>query len=1076
MDDEPFLRLIKTGDPQEVIRGLSGKNEKERGSLSRLAIDWLTVCQAKMTEKAWAGFLVFGGTGDLPREARKAKEVLESYRSGAMALPAQCEDPKTAEAARVALLATANLTAIKRFRRPGLPLPDNAYLVLSDRKPRFLAGWLEFALESSPLSYYPVASRLEADKLVNCRPSTAYLQGMIATLGGDEAALVEKLSDPAFLAERLWPLFDDSAAVSRLTYPVFEDSFRNFDFNVLGAQAFDWQAQVRESNLITEASKVWKRALSSGAGKSPELRARLIDTLVTVLTRISADSENRKRNSVIDLESSISWITSLIDACGLSADERREYLPRFIGLLATRDWEALTWTIGKIEECSDQGLPVDDICANIGSVLANKRTEPARQALKLLSRIARSDGASLPAVARAAVDALEHKSPEIRKTALDLLEKTEALQVPEIASLLNDRAQFLSGLERERACSLLQSYDLLDRPVSAAGFDEEEEKAILERAGHLPADLAKLAGIEHAIKAVKGDLPFAPAINLLSMDFPRLSEKNKLEPIKSIDDLVYHLSSILSGRANSDELELGLEGIARLCSEQPPDMKERTAALEKRLKDIPPEPFHIWAWSNAPGATTTMAGLIKSWLDGSKQDSKPGKLLLDSLNSIGSRIKEIGLLERVTPGATSTEYVFADRANHVASSAARRESLEILATPTHRGGWIDPLTFVERYERLQTEGSRPNKVDFIQALLRLAPDGRPEALKKLGKITSEYDAALVYALGADTTVAQTERLMKTSSLWVAAARCRSPYGDDPMVDARFPGTGPDGAIAARYEESFDEMERLQRMGLSFSGDGYEITRIMRTAPAAEKSAPVEMPTVLIHISKSFLASNNAVWPQNRESYFATEIRRMAVFHQSNSDFWLGSWAEPLFDPDVHTAGNGRILIALGLCAKNQDLARLALDALITSVDDGRLDGIVFGEALGTLSKTGQIVKSRWAKALKEMSSISPLHGQFVNLAIQRLMAHLPRADARASTDLIELLFDLLDHSGDCLTDEGARLYLESIPGSGKKAKLARAICQKTKNSENPYRKEAALAALQSRIARVENWQSRLTEA
>src|SRR5690606_7050116 len=52
-----------------------------------------------------------------------------------------------------------------------------------------------------------------------------------------------------------------------------------------------------------------------------------------------------------------------------------------------------------------------------------------------------------------------------------------------------------------------------------------------------------------------------------------------------------------------------------------------------------------------------------------------------------------------------------------------------LCMPTHAGGWLCPVALVDRVQGYEKARVDIGKYDFIQALLRLAPDGRKEALK-----------------------------------------------------------------------------------------------------------------------------------------------------------------------------------------------------------------------------------------------------------------------------------------------------------------------------------------------------------
>ncbi|MBK8579053.1 MAG: hypothetical protein IPN78_12730 [Candidatus Accumulibacter sp.] len=66
------------------------------------------------------------------------------------------------------------------------------------------------------------------------------------------------------------------------------------------------------------------------------------------------------------------------------------------------------------------------------------------------------------------------------------------------------------------------------------------------------------------------------------------------------------------------------------------------------------------------------------------------------------------------------------RLRELARHLDRHGALAPLATPTHSHGWLDAHTLVRRLAVYEQENRRPLRHDLLQALLRLAPDGRAE--------------------------------------------------------------------------------------------------------------------------------------------------------------------------------------------------------------------------------------------------------------------------------------------------------------------------------------------------------------
>ena len=76
--------------------------------------------------------------------------------------------------------------------------------------------------------------------------------------------------------------------------------------------------------------------------------------------------------------------------------------------------------------------------------------------------------------------------------------------------------------------------------------------------------------------------------------------------------------------------------------------------------------------------------------------------------------------------------------------------------------------------------------------MRLAPENRARALGRLQDIAGETADAARHALGEEGV-----EIGPTATFWVAAARARAPFLDDPTVELRYPQLGPDAGCAAR---------------------------------------------------------------------------------------------------------------------------------------------------------------------------------------------------------------------------------------------------------------------------------------
>jgi hypothetical protein len=218
-----------------------------------------------------------------------------------------------------------------------------------------------------------------------------------------------------------------------------------------------------------------------------------------------------------------------------------------------------------------------------------------------------------------------------------------------------------------------------------------------------------------------------------------------------------------------------------------------------------------------------------------------------------------------------------------------------------------------------------------------------------------------------------------------------------------------------------------------------------------------------------------IWPSAREAWCAAGACSLA----DNLDWWEACWGnrvylEPLLDPDTHPGRMARLLLLLGLAAKEPGERGLATDVLIAAITDGRVTGASLGEILAEVLALGPAKGARLAKTLADAARTSPLHGETVRTALEMVLAGAPELRPADLGALLELLQELCVLGGTAVATPAAREFLQAQGGSGKTAKLAKALLAL---SEAPqavaYRRQAASLALAGRVERAERW-ARLT--
>ena len=97
------------------------------------------------------------------------------------------------------------------------------------------------------------------------------------------------------------------------------------------------------------------------------------------------------------------------------------------------------------------------------------------------------------------------------------------------------------------------------------------------------------------------------------------------------------------------------------------------------------------------------------------------------------------------------------RVDELMDAASRAAGRPPLAAPTHRRGFIDPTQLVGRLADRQRQKVPVSRVDFVTALMRIAPQRASAALEPARRLAAdEHALALRYALGEDVKVGDRE--------------------------------------------------------------------------------------------------------------------------------------------------------------------------------------------------------------------------------------------------------------------------------------------------------------------------------
>lgn len=725
-----------------------------------------------------------------------------------------------------------------------------------------------------------------------------------------------------------------------------------------------------------------------------------------------------------------------------TAGEQAERVDRYLGLTASRNPSTVTFALKVLSALEEAGrLDPEKIVAAAGPVLLARAKGTVLSALGMLDRAAGREPGVRARAANVALGALTHESPAVHEAVIDMIERHGDHADGALVQELRARIETIAPSQRPRALAWL----------GAAGGAPETEPApsdisldeVLARARSLDPVIARKAGVTAVVELIGRDDGEVEAIDFDDADAPRLIPENAVAPITELDELIAVFAQVLEDASDAVEVERVLDGVSRLCDRVPDDFEDRTGPLRVRA-----------GRRDAFGYCGILNGLALAWTTG-----KPHPV----------------------NGAYSSGYLdgfFARRVFALACRTVDRQAAPLVGAPTHVGGWIDPRVLVERARAGAALSGKVDRLDASLALLRLAPDPGPraEALKAAATLEGPFASALRYALGG-----QGETVGPDAGLWVAAARARAPREDDPLVEARHAGLGPDAGRAARHallpgpHRPRDRYSGRRRSVISCeppvpTGHVASSTRLW-DLPSSSSSDyfSVMLHDALAHGGRFGTGWVASAWPLGRESFFAVGCDMLLGTDYPPSEIGgVRPFVEALLDPDTPLRPMGRLLLAGMLSSNRPELQGLAVDALVAAVDDGRIDGRLLGESVRQLLDAGLAKPARLAKAFADAARVSLLHARVVAQAIQRLavgQSHPPLGFHL----LLELLRELLVETGGWVDDPANRAGLEGLLTGGKTARLVRDILAIEAANARSTRAAALVRALWSRVERGERW-------
>lgn len=850
---------------------------------------------------------------------------------------------------------------------------DLVHRALADRRPSWASQWLEHYIRSARSTEWHGLRQLILDGICERPQDEHYIRLMIDGLSvkGRKVA-VQLRKDPDLLANEFW-------------------------------QVFQVPGVIRNGGMFGYVDDRWADGIVQ-LEKNGELdRAKLFESILATPHM----GFNR---------SQIKFFLDLHDRLKPTDDELRHRINDYVGLVDSPLAPVAKWSFERLRSLDDSApLPLE----TIGEVLRNSfATAPkgqVKQSLRWLRDIIGRDPVNKAAVIGIAVSGLLHEKADVQAEVWKFLEKhaqgdepfAERLQVvrPHVSAStrkaiekwLRDAAVGTPAGKAETPTKRSPASDGLLQPLAA----EVEDR---------PKRWRKLCAVDELLAAAGQNPLLIPPTRFSGMEFQRLPLANPLPAVESLDELFDVAAAALESSERFEEGEQVIDALTRIAVDTEHaaygPLKKRLNQLTRRFSRL----FFIGAMNQVD-----LVPMLQCWA---------------KTQSVAEIKKEVRKTN--SPGPHGLVGVLSIRNRAIFERLAADQPMTLLGTMTHRGGWIDPRRLVERLKAVDDEGGLLEQ-DLVLSLLRLAPDGRRDALRELNrarKLKSEFAQALRYALGG------TVKIGDSAPLWVAAARARSPYEDDLAVEKRFPNLGPDAGRVAKYQ--------FQR------NDG-DFQVYAEGSPVCDaeywrypKKPLFDFPTVIPH---QFVSGKSAVdaadtrpeprecanaaatvWPLNRDGFYANR-------------YIPADDLDPLFDPctPIHAPQSMAIVQSLisGYVIYAPEVTA-AVDLAIATIEDGRYDACQIGEFLAMYIESVQ----RFVKGLKTIAEVSALHSYQMAQTILAIFDHpLPDKLPARISDLYGLLYELLVELNMPVPQDKRERLAARAQGASKSAKLLKQILE-----------------------------------
>ncbi len=673
-----------------------------------------------------------------------------------------------------------------------------------------------------------------------------------------------------------------------------------------------------------------------------------------------------------------SWFSRLFISLKPTLEELEVRASNLILLMGSQIPPTVSFALKNLNSLEKKKLlNTDMFLDNVEPVLNAKTKSTVMLSLRILESLAKRNIDKAEKIALASTHAIIFDNAEVQKKVFDLIDKYGNQKDENISEALKLNADFIVPSLKNRLSSWVSIED-----ARSSDIEESYNSTLVETSNN---------------------------------------QNEGIVPIENFEELISEFLQLIEEPNDPIAIERLFDGLSRVGRSRPEDFMKLIGPLEKRASTLESRGSEKWL-------TYQLSKLALSYIN----------------NKNGFRVTYNEILKK---NESNFENVFIARLYFLVESILRKTNIEVplISAPTHGRGFITPSVLLDRIKAIESAKEQSSMIDNVLAILRLDcglidESELKETIKQLKGIKTEFSLACAYALGGEVDIG------KRAALWIAASRIRAPEGEDKLILDKFGTLGPDAGQASRYKPWVEVHN-------SNDGDYTWYNLKVERTPRAPEEIPLEHLAVLFHkytegyYSDTYFGYNeglvrwgSTIWPGNLEPYFACGACELSISYPE-AQWHVQSFFLPMLEQNVPLKPMALLLLIAGLSSAEPGQKGIAIDIVVMSIDDGRMDIALLGDLMAEFVATGLIIVSRWTKAIKEIASISSRHAEAMRSLIQSLLRFNPENSPRELGGLIELLYELSIAADKCLEDEKAIEFFKNNKKGGKQGKFAKKLLQ-----------------------------------